>query len=63
MTLYRLDADKVMTGWMIRAVDDAIQAGVLVPVEPDGEAKDALDLIDAYLTIVRNILGVGEETP
>ena len=40
---------------------DAYVDGVLVPVEPDyDEAKDALDLIDAYLSIVRSILGIGE---
>ena len=62
MTLYKPDFDRMYDDER-QSFDALVHYGRLVPVEPDDEAKDALDLIDAYLSIVRNILGVGEETP
>ena len=60
MTLYRIVKTQMVDGDQY-AMDGAMYMGRLVPVEPDyDEAKDALDLIDAYLSIVRSILGIGE---
>ena len=67
MTLYRIDAAAAKTGDEIRAVDDAITAGVLVPVEPwwiGVILRDCLPLInDHQVAAVIEALGVGEETP
>ena len=58
MTLYREITDEERRTWSASRYT-TISA---VPVEPDyDEAKDALDLIDAYLSIVRSILGIGEK--
>jgi hypothetical protein len=47
-TLYRIEPDAATTGQQIRAVDDAIQDGVLVPVEPDYEAMATVMNVDGW---------------
>ena len=73
MTIYQIDADAAKTGDEIRAVDDAIQAGVLVPGTVAGPSVfvisgDFTDIQDMWTALhdrdrLVKVERVGEETP